>query len=471
MTRKYPRLPWADWNALSKEERANYATLAARESLALRAAKAAAKDSPKDLSYHRPQVHPWRIDYAIKSVAGSYVNNGVSDMGSVLYVQSRTGFTNPKWKQQVAAFQNATTAYSLTSGLVKDAPGSFVLDYYHGTDRRRATMSGDFARQVLPSISASSTAAESISRVDFYKKLKKTQQKFGGGVFLGELRETAALVRKPYVEIPRLIKNYTDRAKGIIKAPRKSLTWTQREKKVADAWLTATFGILPLVSDVQDAADALASLFDSEQQKRVSGIGRDWNQSSLTSVQCYNPGGGAYVCGRMAREEKADVLVKYTGGVHVRAVGPNMSSLPDISRRFGFSVKEFVPTFYELLPWSFLLDYVTSVGDVLNAWAVSYSSVKWQCRVELHKRVAKTSLVYDEAETKARVPGLVTGVGYLGSCTSYLDTYVRSNPGQVPLPVLEFRSALSPVKVMNVIALRQNLVRELRDFLPKAHYF
>lgn len=466
--RKYPRMTWGEWNMLSRDERHAYSQLAKAEGDMLRAERERNRNKPRDLSYYRPQEHRWSIDYSIKSRTGTYSISGKSDMGKVVYANQRTGVTNPKWREQIKAFASAGTPYSRQDGLVRDAPGGIYAEYLSGTDLRIVRISGDLARQTLPSLSASEAAAEQTARLQFYKKLKRTQHEFGGGVFLGEIRESARLIRKPYVEIPRLINRYVRDAKNIIKRPKKSLTWTQREKKLANAWLTTTFGLLPLVSDIQDAAGALASLLNQERQQRVRGVGIDEKQvGTVIPVSCYNPGGGFYVCSRDAREEKAQVLVRYTGGVHVRAVGPDLSSVPDLSRRFGVGISDFVPTLYELLPWSFLWDYVTTVGDVLNAWAVSYSSVKWQSKTVRVTRETKYSGTLNFAESKKRTPGLKVMQGYLGSCTAYKSTMSRSDPGTVPLPQLEFRTNLSPIKVMNVLALRANLTAAVKGLLGK----
>lgn len=464
--RKYPRLTYGEWQLMSPAEKRSYSQLALAESQMLRAAKEEQRKLPIKKNVSRTLTHKWFIDCSAKSVSGPYSYSVKDDRGTNSVIDERVGITNPLWRKQVSEHQNATTSYTRRSGIVRDHPGAVVAETIVSGDRRKVVLSGDFSAQATSVLSAPLAPAEQRARLDFYKKLKRTQHEFAGGVFLGEIRQTAALIRKPYQEIPRLINRYLNRASTIIRAPKKALTWTQRERKLSDAWLTTTFGLLPVVSDIEDAAGALASLLNQERQRRVKGIGsEEVTSNSYVPVQLYRPGDwstGLGLAMTINVKSQARVIVRYTGGVRIRAVGPSLDSMPDLSRRFGVSISDFIPTIYELLPWSFLLDYVTSVGDVLNANAVSYADVAWQSRSELHTCDSSQVRTINHAETRRYSTNLVYCTGYLGGCDAFNYTYSRSNPGVVPLPVLEFRTNLSPIKVMNVLMLRRQITNALK---------
>lgn len=459
--RKYPRKTFGEWQIMSRSERKAYADHARAESAMLRAERERLKSTPQPFHSSQTHFHRWLCDVSARSLTGPYRYKGRDDLGTNGVVDEKTGVTNPSWRKQIASFQNATTAYVRRSGVVRDKPGAISAEVIVTGDRRRVELSGDLVRVATSLAQASETAAEQRARIDFYKKLKRTQTELAGGVFLGEIREAAALIRKPFIKIPELINGYSRQAKAIARVPKKRLTWSQREKKLADAWLTTSFGILPLASDVEDAAKALASLLNQGRHRRVRGIGIDELQSqSLTPLSLYTPGDGSTglkLALETHTESWAQCKVRYVGGVVTRAVGPDLSSMPDISRRFGVGVSDFIPTIYELLPWSFLVDYFATVGDVLNAWAVSYADVKWQSKSVLHQCESKKSGVINDAGTRQYSVGLQYCIGYPGSCTAFDYTYTRSNPGVVPLPQLEFRSALSPWKAMNLWALRRQL--------------
>lgn len=44
---------------------------------------------------------------------------------------------------------------------------------------------------------------------------------------------------------------------------------------------------------------------------------------------------------------------------------------------FGFRLDEFVPTLWELIPFSFLADYFINIGAVIDAYSLNTSNVRW----------------------------------------------------------------------------------------------
>jgi hypothetical protein len=61
--------------------------------------------------------------------------------------------------------------------------------------------------------------------------------------------------------------------------------------------------------------------------------------------------------------------------------------------------KSFVPTAYELLPYSFLLDYVSTVGSVVNGMFTHTGSVVWKCKNLKDKEIAGVLVVPESGVT------------------------------------------------------------------------
>ena len=82
-------------------------------------------------------------------------------------------------------------------------------------------------------------------------------------------------------------------------------------------------------------------------------------------------------------------FVKLTGCVKRQVQAPQVDALS----HFGFTPSEFIPTAWELLPWSFLIDYFVNIGDVIQANIVSLSDLAWANRsdVTAKKHIAVSS--------------------------------------------------------------------------------
>lgn len=52
-----------------------------------------------------------------------------------------------------------------------------------------------------------------------------------------------------------------------------------------------------------------------------------------------------------------------------------------------------IPTAWEMLPWSFLIDYVSNIGDVISANLVSMENVAWVYKVTRRSARKSTNLL------------------------------------------------------------------------------
>lgn len=58
--------------------------------------------------------------------------------------------------------------------------------------------------------------------------------------------------------------------------------------------------------------------------------------------------------------------VRYVGGLRTTSSSPTSYAIRDT----GFSLRSFVPTIWELIPYSFLVDYFSNLGDLVTSTAV-----------------------------------------------------------------------------------------------------
>jgi len=155
---------------------------------------------------------------------------------------------------------------------------------------------------------------------------------------------------------------------------------TPRTKKryLRDTWLEWSFGVQPLISDIKSGYDALSSL-NEDVNEYASGIGR---RTNVTQTEQFGQGDviSSNVLSWTFQDRKSqDYSVRYFGKVNVKT---NPGGWRFASDTFGFRWAEFVPTVWELIPYSFLVDYFTNIGDIITAYSTCSSALKWVARTE-----------------------------------------------------------------------------------------
>jgi hypothetical protein len=196
------------------------------------------------------------------------------------------------------------------------------------------------------------------------------QSDFSGPQFLGELRETVKMLRSPF-------KTLRERF-GIF---HKKISNPARRKNIANvissSWLEFAFGVQPAVNDISSIAKLLSSQLSKQPGlARVSATYSDdegvefWENHSFT---------GEVGSNRLYTLRKLRHSRRYVVGVKRDFPSTFGLTLPaqNLIEYGKFDLAEVVPTAWELVPWSWLLDYVVNVGDLLACTYDYNSSVAW----------------------------------------------------------------------------------------------
>lgn len=326
------------------------------------------------------------------------------------YEDSFTGDTNPRWREEVASVQNATTS---ASGVIHDSenwPRCFVQTQNHPVKGQYLLQGFCDAGPMRANTAGFSFAkADSEARVNFLNEIRQARRAFQSGVFLGELAETLHMIRNPAAAFRRGLDNYHGAVKKRLRRERSDAS---KRKAVAGTWLEYTFGWQPLVNDVRDGMKALAKHSSKIEGTAISSFGRDTvapvKQTNSTSC----PGGFTFNIGYLRRGE---VSVRYKG-----FVGTEIRNATDVRENWGLTLSDVVPTVWELIPYSFLVDYFTNVGDVLSAMSSSTAGLRWVNRT---MRSTSTVTIYRKPTigsnlSWAKVSGFVLG-DYRSNCTQF----------------------------------------------------
>jgi len=365
----------------------------------------------------------------------------------------------PNWTQKIRNHENATTSLTgvFDSATVTGWINDHLVYYWDpvhgwGGDRNDETVRGNVALYfITPTVSQDVSLDNSVDGKASNKYLSAARQlttHMDGGTFLGELKQTLRMLRHPAEALSRSVESYLDalnkrkraelqrrRRKGLPQLPKDSPKW-EWYNAIPDLWLEHSFGWKPLMMDIEDAWDALASLSESE---GVAHLSRSAQGSKLRS-QTFTPGslysGALRLRNDITYRAKTQTTVRYRGDVVARAA----TTFADQAARWGFTPSQFIPTAWELLPWSFLVDYFASIGDFLDASFTNTADLKWTCRTIRRKYVSEQLITPAKSATLSLIPAAGRAEWYSdGSChCNYTRVEVDRAASASPVPAVVF---------------------------------
>jgi len=186
-----------------------------------------------------------------------------------------------------------------------------------------------------------------------------TSPEFQGLVFLAELREVVGFLRKPMSSL----NNYLTRELRLARKKKRKRNKIHRSKlqharkfseHIGDNWLAYRYGLRPLVSDLENAARAVASL-QFRPPPRFTARGK-MDLSEELSFEDLVLGSSL--------ETLAIRNGKTTRTVNVRAGVMYETSNLDT---FGMNMQNIPIAAWEVIPFSFVADWFVNVGDYISA--------------------------------------------------------------------------------------------------------
>lgn len=425
---------------------------------------------------------------------GTHVQAGIGTNNYLPAVQCRadrfrTGNKVDNWATKIRNGESATSAMTAIWVSMKHTHGKshsvrILHDWVLGPDNVRGEEWEDRLHCAVDSnhgdlrtgpnyAIASPTYADNMARTKFYKKLREQSVRFSAPTFLGELRETLRMVRRPANALYSKSKGYLD---ALDKAKRSNpKDWT---KRVSGLWLEHSFGWLPLIHDAEEAQKALEVLVTGNSRKTVivGSFSDVQDRSSTLSDMERGYVAAAGVCPfslwRRFHQLHTQAIVRYKAKV---SASTEMTKW-DNWALFGFTPSELVPTAWELLPWSFLVDYFVNVGDVLQSAVTSSASVNFVNKTIIQQTKKFGRWEFDPAASRLawNTPGQTKEYSYDGIKSPEFENVTRfvtrSAGSSVPLPTLQLHPGLSNGKLFNIAALlgqaralhQQNPIRPFR---------
>ncbi|DAD50066.1 TPA_asm: maturation protein [ssRNA phage Gephyllon.2_13] len=301
-------------------------------------------------------------------------------------------------------------------------------------------------------LSVNSASAENKALTKLYSAIKSQQQQMSGFSFLGELRETIHGIRKPADALVTGLNRYFNSVQKYKKGIRHR-TVAAKKRAIVDIstglWLEASFGWLPLLQDVKGIAETLARFQYDKRHERVRGFGQDSDRSLSTGRTVVHVEISAdYVT---FKETKYTVI--YRCGIRADDSLPPLGSINRLRELCGFNLQDFIPSLYQITPNSWLLDYFTNIGDIVEATCTSTANLSWINVSRIKETVEQTvySPVWDkQANSGSR---LVFFDSTPGRVIKSLKTVDRRKVAALDVPSLEFSFPGSANKYANLGAI------------------
>jgi len=307
----------------------------------------------------------------------------------------------------------------------------------------------------------------------WYSKLSGALAPFKGFVFLGELKGTCALIvdnaRRIFTSFREVFRVVRNLRRTFRRALVKLRRWRRarykvefaallREllRRVSDLWLEWAFGVAPLLADIEAAAGILYE--PKVEIKTVKATDRGTAKITSSTVTS----GSLWL--NCATYTVASTILQKTSCRAVGAIkcekpgGPN--PLLGSASEWGLAFREFLPTAWELTPWSFLSDYFINIGDILNA--VAYHDV-----VPIYACISKRSTREWTCVAKPGKTGNVNGYAMIGSVEGGWmgsQTSIRFDRTKLSLSDVGFSVRYPPyaAQYINMLALLVSKLSKMR---------
>jgi len=306
--------------------------------------------------------------------------------------------------------------------------------------------------------------ADNMALMQVLSRIRDAQAGFQGLTFAGELGEALRMIRNPAQSLRHRLAMHYDRVKK--SAHRSKSNAKEIRERAAGAWLESVFGWRPLLSDIDSGVEELARVMTyTPDRVAVRGKGKDLRnlQEGSASTLEWGP----------LKLKRGPLITSYLNEVrYYGAIGMESKDISAVASRFGVSWSEVAPTIWELIPYSFLIDYFTNVGDIINACAVNRAGIKWMAKGTLREATRKRAYLVPETfiykTSTERTSSSSFRPGRPGSST--VRSISRTAVSELGIPTLEFTVPGMSTKWINIAALLSSQ-KDDRIFMNKRYRY
>jgi hypothetical protein len=337
-----------------------------------------------------PKAAPWLLQ-TVNFDASQDRDLHTQQSGAVAYTDSFTGEYNPTFRAQIQAGHDATTP---ATGIKYSIEGTRFMHYNRtGVAFDKYDVQYDVIGEAPllwpnPLFTPSTALVADIRNRAIRKFLdnaKSARSSFEAGQDLGEIKQTIESLIHPMNSLKELTLSYFSK---LTKAKAKYKKAPALHKALSDSYLEYRFGWRPLALDIADAYAGLTN------RNRMS-----------STASCYGSAGGTEMIGVVegsvlpTGDARYDLTTYtyYEYSYRIKgAIRLNLNkdgNIPVLQALQLSTLNDFAVTAWDLLPYSFVVDYFTNVGDIINAVTFPFSDLTFACgteRIKLTSRYVST---------------------------------------------------------------------------------
>lgn len=355
----------------------------------------------------------------------------------------------PNWKKRIAQQLDCTNDRTVRVGPERSGTPLELRATYKDKGAGIADWRG--SHSFFSSPRATSVNKDKVERTAKQRLYDEFQQGVQTLPILAEAKQTLNMLANPFSSIQKAVGNYLRKDAVLRGSPRfknrRAAEISKEYRKAAsDTWLEFNFGLKPLLSDVKSAAEEVAKVVQGPTQRTFNVGFRDSGTSGVF-----------YPFGPITRQNRSNLLVESEtrASYTVRYKGaytPIMSGPAFVGgANLGLTLPDFLPSIWEAMPYSWLIDYFTNVGGILNGYAaLSHVKVHWLCKTMIEETTHLDSINKDPGTNN--VWWVNSGFSPMALKTSTKVINRIGNP-DISIPLFDFRADLSLSHSLNIASL------------------
>lgn len=429
------------------------------------------------------------LNYFRENVDGSIADEDTIKDSTVSNSSYLAGAKNPRWREQIKLNQQAGT--TLTASRIRydfkahSAEENFRYSWITeevGSYPQKYLCEGNmFLSLPYYEYTGSDLVSQANNRAltKFIEEANEARQVLQSGELIGEFKELSRQITGPGKSLRGQLNAYVRSVRN--RATSRRLLWRQPRhrradiltKMVTDTWLEYKLGWDPLVRSIDDVIDYVieSDSFAHRDIQAIQGVGRIEDSS-------WAPGGDQMnqrtltLPGFHSRQRNfVKVVVIYRGQVSMSS-----SRAGYITEKLGFAPDQWIPTLWELVPYSFVLDYFANIGDILYAANFPRSLIPWIMKttvVESTSKFVDCAPLWrhaDQTGSNANATWTISRkLRSMGAASSFVKRVYRAPYQGSIIPDLEFSIPSSSTQWLNLAALFaggrrvQKLLKKLND--------